>query len=286
MTETASGTNGGQKGTSGGSDWALIGFMAAIISLFGLVNATSGVMEDMRGGPDVPAWHFFLLEYSSTCMWVALTPALILAQRRWPFGPPWAKTVALHAALTVPVSLVHVSGMVALREIVWWLVYRGRYDYNFLHDTPGLVLFYEWRKDVLSYLLLSTLIWGWDRLRRPSAAPQTGPATIEIRDGSRLLFLPTAEVYWLEAAGNYVEVHAAAQTHLVRGTLAGFETRLAAEGFVRVHRSRLVNRARVRAVATTDAGDFTLTFDDGRTLGGSRRYRAGLDARPASSPAP
>lgn len=286
MSENTSGTTGGPSGTSGGIDWSLIGLIAALIVAFSLVNATSGVMETAQDGGDTPAWHFFVWEYSSSATWLALTPALIWAQRRWPFGPPWAKTAAIHAVLTLPISLVHVGVMVAIREIVWWFVYRGRQGYDFLHDTPGLILVYEWRKDVMSYLMISAVIWGWHRLRRPAPAPQPGPSTIEIRDGVRLIFLPASDVYWLEAAGNYVEVHTAAQTHLVRGTLASFETRLAAEGFIRVHRSRLVSRARVRAITATEAGDFTLTFDDGRTLGGSRRYRAALDAKTASAPAP
>ncbi|MBC7769500.1 MAG: LytTR family transcriptional regulator, partial [Phycisphaerales bacterium] len=56
--------------------------------------------------------------------------------------------------------------------------------------------------------------------------------------------------------------------------------RLAARGFVRVHRSRLVNRARIGAIKPTPSGDVEITLDDGRILAGSRRYRAALEAAP------
>jgi DNA-binding LytR/AlgR family response regulator len=51
------------------------------------------------------------------------------------------------------------------------------------------------------------------------------------------------------------------------------EEELAPRGFVRVHRSRLVRRVAIREIATTPAGDFTLTLDSGRSVAGSRRYR-------------
>ena len=62
----------------------------------------------------------------------------------------------------------------------------------------------------------------------------------------------------------------------VRGTLAAWEAKLAPLGFVRVHRSRIVNRARIRAVKPTPSGDIELTLDDGGVIAGSRRYREGL----------
>ncbi len=83
-----------------------------------------------------------------------------------------------------------------------------------------------------------------------------------------------AEIAWVEAAGNYVEIHVGGATHLARGTLASFEERLARAGFVRVHRSRLVNRARVASLKPTPSGDLEITLDDGRTVaaaGGSGR---------------
>jgi DNA-binding LytR/AlgR family response regulator len=90
------------------------------------------------------------------------------------------------------------------------------------------------------------------------------------------VFLPPADILFVEAAGNYIEFHTATRTHLVRGTLSAWEARLAERGFARVHRSRLVNRARIRALKPTPSGDVEITLDDGRTVLGSRRYRAAL----------
>jgi DNA-binding LytR/AlgR family response regulator len=66
----------------------------------------------------------------------------------------------------------------------------------------------------------------------------------------------------------------------VRGTLASWEARLAARGFVRVHRSRLVNRTAMSAIKPTPSGDIEITLTDGRIVAGSRRYRAEFQATP------
>ena len=57
-----------------------------------------------------------------------------------------------------------------------------------------------------------------------------------------------------------------------------FEERLAGRGFLRIHRSRLVNRARVAAFKPTPSGDLEITLDDGSVIGGSRRFRDALES--------
>ena len=91
------------------------------------------------------------------------------------------------------------------------------------------------------------------------------------------------------SAGNYVEYCLAdGRTHLIRGTLAAEEARLAPFGIVRVHRTRLVSLARVSAVQPGPNGDFELSLDTGQTVSGSRRYRSAVVSvvEGASAPAP
>ena len=95
---------------------------------------------------------------------------------------------------------------------------------------------------------------------------------------ARRHFVPLAEVVWVEAAGNYVELHRGADGLLHRASLADMERRLANAGFVRIHRSRLVRRDAVAAVESKPTGDFVVRLRDGRELSGSRRYRRPLIA--------
>lgn len=274
MTDGAgSGTNGGRRFRFG--PWAtlaLVGFAAA------LVNATSVIMEARQRGDDMLPVEPFIWEYSSYLLILALAPligrAVFMLPPRRDNVPGF---VLGHAALTVPFSLAHVAGMVTLRKLTYW---AAGAQYDFFDREPWGELFYEWRKDALTYALVATVYWLFMRFGRPPEPARPGDERIEIRDGGAAVFLQPRDILFVEAAGNYVDFHTAARSHLVRGTLAAWEARLARSGFVRVHRSRIANRARISALRPTPSGDVEITLDDGRTLLGSRRYRAALESAP------
>lgn len=108
---------------------------------------------------------------------------------------------------------------------------------------------------------------------------------IAIKSRSRILFLDTREVAWLEAYGNYVRFHvlageatgvtpAEAAVHTVRGTLSSYERRLDPSRFVRIHRSVIVNVDVVRELHARRTGDFTLITRSGEKLTLSRNFRS------------
>jgi hypothetical protein len=249
-----------------------IAFVGAVVCV---VNTTSLMLETQREGGGVDFWGPFVLEFSSYLVILALAPLIGRAMARVPpRRDDLPRFLLVHAALTVPFSLLHVAGMNALRIPAYRLAGER---YGFFDDGWALPLLYEWRKDVLTYALLAAVYWLFQRRTQPPPA-RPGEERIEIRDGGGAVFLAPRDVLFLEAAGNYVEFHTAQRSHLVRGTLAAWEARLSRRGFARVHRSRLVNRARVSALRPTPSGDVEITLDDGRTLLGSRRYRAALEA--------
>ncbi len=88
-----------------------------------------------------------------------------------------------------------------------------------------------------------------------------------------LRVVPIDEVDWLEAADNYVQVHARGAEHLLRETLRSLEARLDPAAFVRVHRSAIVRLDRVAELRPLPTGDYTLVLRDGRELPMSRSYR-------------
>lgn len=85
-----------------------------------------------------------------------------------------------------------------------------------------------------------------------------------------------ADVAWVEAAGNYVELHRQGEAVLHRASLTAMAQRLERAGFVRIHRSRLVRRDAIAEVVSKTSGDFVVRLRDGRELAGSRRYRRPL----------
>jgi two-component system LytT family response regulator len=98
-----------------------------------------------------------------------------------------------------------------------------------------------------------------DRARkRLGGAGMRGASTrsrIIVRSRGRILPLQIDEIDWLEAADNYVRVHTARQTHVVRETLAALEGRLGPHRFVRVHRQVVVNAEAIAEIRPTAHGD-------------------------------
>jgi two-component system LytT family response regulator len=116
------------------------------------------------------------------------------------------------------------------------------------------------------------------------ARPYLTRLPVKARD--RFLLLKMDEVSWIDAAQNYVELHARGGTFLVRGTMSDIEARLDPAQFARIHRSTIVNLDRVREIAPTWQGDFDVLLHDGTTLKLSRSYRDRvLGPAPALPPA-
>jgi hypothetical protein len=275
-------TDGAPSGTSGKppfrapfqlGPWGLIVLVSLPVAI---VNATSVLIEMRRVDVQVHPAEPFFWEFSSAAILVLMAPLVGRAVRRWPLeGAGIWTSLAIHLALTLPFAVVHVLGLWAIRQGFYTLI-GG--DYDFFSDGIGLTLLYEWRKDVITYAIFVAVFTAslWLERRRAAAESAPPPERIEIREGGRTLFLAPADILFLEAAGNYVEVHTAAAAHLVRGTLAAWDQKLAPLGFVRIHRSRLVNKAQVSASESTGSGDFEVTLSNGKKLQGSRRFRAGL----------
>ena len=97
-----------------------------------------------------------------------------------------------------------------------------------------------------------------------------------VKSAGRVVFLPVEEIDWIEAADNYVRVHAGKETHLIRETLQSLEKRLDPAKFLRIHRSSVVNLERIRELRPAFHGDYLVRLTDGTELILSRNYREKL----------
>jgi two-component system LytT family response regulator len=99
---------------------------------------------------------------------------------------------------------------------------------------------------------------------------------VVIKSAGRIFFLPVEEIDWVEAADNYVRIHAGVEAHLVRETLQSLEGRLDPAKFLRIHRSTIVNLDRIRELHPLFHGDYAVRLRDGTELTLSRNYREKL----------
>lgn len=97
-----------------------------------------------------------------------------------------------------------------------------------------------------------------------------------IRTRGKVSFLKPSEIDWIEADGKHARLYAGAETHVVRHTLTGLEQRLASHGFVRVHRSAIVNFDRIKELEPWFHGEFVVILKDGTKLTSSAAHSQAL----------
>jgi two-component system, LytTR family, response regulator len=96
---------------------------------------------------------------------------------------------------------------------------------------------------------------------------------ILVKTGGRIYFIRATEIDWIEAQGNYVLLHVGKESHMVREPIGAMETELQGKGFLRIHRSTVVNVERIRELRQLLHGDYRVWLHDGTQLTLSRRYR-------------
>jgi two-component system, LytTR family, response regulator len=110
-----------------------------------------------------------------------------------------------------------------------------------------------------------------------SPAPGVYTNRIVFKSRGRILFLPVMDIRWIGAEGNYVRLCTATETHLLRETMARLESRLDPRGFLRVHRSFIVNLKYVKEVRREGSGESVVVLDGGQKVALGRSYRAYLN---------
>ena len=254
-------------------------------------------------------WEPWLWEISSAISTILLAPLLFLSFDRQPlrFGQPLQQCI-WHFGVSLLFCLAHVTLMVAQRELVYgWT--GDQYDFG----PIARELWYEYRKDVWGYLnLLVTyqlFAMVWRRIRGEAsvlAVAETDGSHSDLPDDGhndaksapqiefqpkplrhllvkkldREFLLEVSAIEYLEACGNYVNLHSQGRIYPLRSTLSQLIEQLGNQGFSRVHRSFAVNHTVVAELSYEPSGDGEIRLKSGVTVPLSRRYkddfRAGL----------
>jgi two-component system, LytTR family, response regulator len=94
-----------------------------------------------------------------------------------------------------------------------------------------------------------------------------------VKSGGRVFFLKAEEIDWIDAADNYVHLHAGGGSHLLRETMNGLEAKLDPAKFLRIHRSTIVNIEKIKELRPSFHGEYIVILKNGAELTLSRSYR-------------
>jgi hypothetical protein len=249
------------------------------------INASSVWMEHSRdGSSNLQLWEPIVWEYSSAISTLLLFPLLFWWFNRYPLQLCTIRRQLLaHLLGSLLFSVLHVGLMVALRELVYhWQ--GGNYNFGPLVRE----FFYEYRKDAWGYLSFligyQLVLFVYSRIKGEAhqldSAEDSGtmplakaPEHFLVKKLDKEFLIRTDDIEWLEASGNYVNLHSKGRIYPLRATLSNTLLQLSSKGFSRIHRSLAVNHNAIDSISYDSSGDGDILLKNGRQLALSRRYK-------------
>lgn len=246
--------------------------IAGFCVLVNTINVFTAIHDAGEHGEHLAIWEPAVWESTSGIATLIFCPIAYAALRYASLGRvPWPKFAAIHALASLAYSSLHILLMNTLRVGIYAAV-RDHYPFG----ESGF--WYEYRKDLISYILFASIFWFFTVRREGSAVSGTLPATFDIRDGNRLLRVRIQEILAVHAAGNYVEfLLADGRRPLARSSLTEVHRQLSSADFVRTHRSWVANVRQVRELRPLGGGDFEVLLDGGQAIPVSRRFSNALE---------
>ena len=247
--------------------------VAATTLIVDTVNVFTALNDSVQHGFRLAPWESISWEATSGVSILIACPVACAALMLAPPGRTrWPAFLGVHLAASVFFSALHVL-MMNLMRVALYAAMRLHYPFG----ASGFL--YEYRKDLIAYAVIAAIFWLLTGARpRPAPGSAAAPAppppsTFDILEGSRVLRVPVAGIAAVKAAGNYVEfLLTDGRRPLMRAALAEVQDALAPAGFVRAHRSWLVNRALVRGLRPARSGDFVVELEGGLEVPLSRRF--------------
>lgn len=247
-----------------------------------VILSNSDYLEKLRDGLRRPWFEPWLIQGTShiaILIVIACIPGLL---SRFPLSlENWKRRIPIYMAGFGLFGATHIILMMVLRTLSFPILLGRDHEQSLLR--LGLWI-YELPKDGYTYLLvLSVFLTARhiEQLRLEAAnakqeARETG--RLRLKSGGRVLFLKAGEILRAEAASNYVDIKTPSGQHFIRMTLTSLEKLIleAGETHVRVHRSHLVNRSKIREVSPQSDGRLFVTLENGASLPVGQKYKADL----------
>ena len=245
------------------------GWIALVAVLWGS-DLVAKYLAIQQSGMAVDTFRLVSEQVTSAVAVLIMVPLLVQWLKLLPLSlEEWPRLVIGHTVGSIFFAFGHFVLMIALR-IVWYALN----DRNFIWRDPFVNnLIVEYQKDIKIYIGFVVLISAYQYYRRSkSKEPQPYADRLVVQSGTGSTVLQLDDIDYLEAARNYVAVHAGGREYIIRETMSNLLRRLAAGPFERTHRSFVVNINRIREIRSAESGQ-RIILTSGAEVPLSRSYR-------------
>jgi DNA-binding LytR/AlgR family response regulator len=262
-------TIGADLGTNGMPRRTFLFTLGAVAVVGAFIN-TLGVISTLHANPRLSVIEPIIWEGSS---WITLVSFFWIAWVAYCLAPPnrlsWR--LLLHIPALLAFAVGHIGGFVLLCKAAYFAMGR-----HYVFAPFWESFFYSLGRDALAYVVFMAAFGFTLSLLRQQQAPAPQPLTFDIRDGTKLNRVMIETILAVSSAGNYAEfVLRDGRRLCMRSSLSALERELAPHGFVRTHRSWLVNAAAVTALNPEGSGDYAIGLG-ALTVPLSRRFPEAL----------
>lgn len=251
-------------------------FWPALLFGFSLLTATADYLRDTRSGGDVEFWVPLSRELISSAWILILVPGIVYLVRRF----SWRRIgvipfFGLHLLATLPFTVIHVVGTITVR-MSGPLIEGASLNWDYILGN----LKFEYPKDLIVYVLIVVIINIYTWVRRSigdADRVSLGAETIPVKTFSGVVLVRIGDIEWIEAARNYVVLHAGGKEYFLRTPIKDIEKDFAAHSFVRIHRSAIVNLSKVMEIKKAPPRDEVAVLATGKKINVGRQYREALN---------
>lgn len=256
--------------------WLEVAAWIALVAVLWGTDLLARYLASRQSGMAFDTFRMVSEQVTSAVAVLIMVPFLI----QWlellkPSLDAWPRLAIGHTIGSVFFAFGHYVLMVALRA-PWYALN----DRTYVWREPFVSnLIVEYQKDIKIYLGFVVLISAYQYYRRAKATqPQPHADRLIVQSGRGSSVLKLEDIDYLEAARNYVAVHAGDREYVIRDTMTNLARKLSTGPFERTHRSFIVNIDKIREIRTEDAGQ-RIILTSGKDVPLSRGYRDEFNRR-------
>ncbi len=250
--------------------------------LFGMATHISSIFWMLQYGETLNVYKIFdvgFYYYTPVLLWTLYTPVLWKVYSQIPlFGSNWKSNLLLHLVLSAMLAPVSRLMAIALDYTIKNLIGMGSVSIpHVLYETRFIILASTPRAFLFYWIVMGTLlIWQFSKIKA-----QSNMATdvsrkrrhIWVTVNSVRKKIEIEEIYWIGAARNYINLHTANQCYKIRRPLSSLLEELDSQQFLRIHRSKIVNKAAIEQMTHWRRGEYLITLKNRKLLTSTRTYR-------------